>query len=139
MKKTTWLATCLFAPAALMMALGCKSKKVEPPPTVVESRNAFLGSWQGKESSGNIYMLRFNSDLTWESQIEDNGAARPHYKGTYVPEGSRARMTVTEEADLRTMGWRAERGNVPKNLVGTLSGVTMKVADVLTDAELRRR
>lgn len=122
-----------------MMALGCKSKKVEPPPTVVESRNAFLGSWQGKESSGNIYMLRFNSDLTWESQIEDNGAARPHYKGTYVPEGSRARMIIAEEGNLRTMAWMVERGNVPTNITANLSGNVLKVGSILTDAELRRR
>jgi hypothetical protein len=141
MKTTTRLMTCLFAPAILMLAAGCKSKKVEaaPPPPVVESRNVFVGSWEGKDSNGNIYKLRFTINLQWESYIEEAGAERPHYKGTYQPDGSRARMTTTEEADFTSMGWRPERGNLPKNIVATVSGNTLKLPNVLTDAELRRR
>jgi hypothetical protein len=139
MKTTTRLMTCLFAPAVLILATGCKKKVEVAPPPVVESRNVFVGSWEGQDSSGNIYTLRFTSNLQWESQIEDSGVARPHYRGTYQPEGTRVRMTVTEEVDLNTMGWKPERGNVPKTMVATVSGNTLKVANVLTDAELRRR
>jgi len=143
MKKATKCAACLFAPAALVLALGCKSKPVivEPPPSPpqVEIRNVFLGTWDGKDDKGAIYTIKFTNDLQWESHIEERGVARPHYKGTYQPEGSRVRLKVTEEADLKTFGWKPERGNMPVNIMGTLSGSTLTVGSVLTDAELKWR
>jgi hypothetical protein len=137
MKTTTKLIACLFAPALLILSTGCK-KKVEVMPAP-ESRNVFLGSWEGKESSGNVYRITFTSSLQWEAHIEESGVVRNHYKGTYQPEGMRVRMKVTDEVDLKTMGWRPERGNVPSNMTATVSGNTLKVADVLTDAVLRKR
>jgi hypothetical protein len=139
MKKTALLATCLFAPAILALGMGCKSKKVVAPAPEPESRNVFLGNWEGKDKNGNTYSVRFTSNLQWESHIEEGGALRPHYKGTYVPEGSRARMIIAEEGNLRTMAWMVERGNVPTNITANLSGNVLKVGSILTDAELRRR
>jgi hypothetical protein len=154
MEKTTKCATCLFAPAALILTLGCKQKPVDigTPPTgaadlqadpaqkdLILSRNIFLGNWAGKDRNDAIYTLKFTNDLQWESHIEEDGIPRPHYKGTYEPEGPRVRMKVTEEADLKTFGWRPERGNMPASIMGTISGSTLTVGSVLTDAELKRR
>jgi len=143
MKKTTKRAACLFAPAALVLALGCKPKpvKVEPPPSAPQaaSRNNFIGAWVGRDSKGAIYTIKFTNNLQWESHIEEGGVARPHYRGTYEPQGARVRMKVTEEADLKTFGWRPERGNMPANIMGTFSGSALTVGSVLTDAELKRQ
>ncbi|MDR2562105.1 MAG: hypothetical protein LBC63_10100 [Holophagales bacterium] len=142
MKKTAKCAACLFPTVVLVLALGCKPKpvKVESPSAAPQaiSRNNFIGTWEGKDSKGAIYTIKFTNNLQWESHIEEGGVARPHYKGTYEPEGSRVRMKVTEEADLKTFGWRPERGNMPTNIIGTFSGSTLTVGSVLTDAELKR-
>ncbi|MCL1907790.1 MAG: hypothetical protein FWG12_00290 [Holophagaceae bacterium] len=143
MKTTARRIACFLAPVALVLTIGCKSKPIEatppPPPPPPVSQNVFLGNWVGQDRSGATYNIRFTNDLQWESHIEEGGASRPHYKGTYAPEGSRVRFTITEEANLATMGWRPERGNVPTTITGNISGGTLKVGSILTDADLRRR
>jgi len=144
MKMNAKQTMCLLAQATLILALGCKQKPANVlVPTGSQSaptnRNAFLGTWEGKDKKGATYTLRFTGNLQWESYIEENGASRPHYKGTYMTEGSRVLLKVTQEANLQSMGWRAEKGNMPANIMGSISGQTLKVGDVLTDAELKRR
>ena len=128
----------ILAPALLLIALGCKSKPavVAPEP---ESRNLFLGNWEGKAKNGDAYIIKFMSNLKWESHVEEAGALLPHYKGTYEPEGSRARLKITEEADLKTMGWRPERGSVPVNVSANISGNVLRLGNILTDLELKKR
>lgn len=144
MKITTEMLKGLIAPALLILALGCKPKPVDvsqpsPSAPAPANRNFFIGNWEGKDKSGATYTLKFTANLQWESHIEEGGSARPHYKGTYEPDGTRVRMKVTEEGDLRTFAWRPEKGNMPASLTGNLTGGTLKVANVLTEAELRRR
>jgi len=99
-----------------------------------------LGAWEGREKNGAIYILRFASNHQWESHIEENGTTRPHYKGTYETDGSRVNMKVTQEPEPNTLKkWRQEKGNMPANIRGALTGQILKVGDVLTDAELKRR
>jgi len=144
MKNATKQLTCLIAPAALVLVLGCKPKPVQvsepaPPPQTI-SQNVFVGTWAGKDDKGAIYIIKFTNNLQWESHIEEGGVARPHYKGTYEPRGTKASMKALEEADLKTLGWRPERGNMPANIMGTISGFTLTVSNVLlTDAELKKR
>jgi hypothetical protein len=151
MKNTTKRLMGLLAPAALILAIGCKSKPVEvappsapalnePAPPQPTSRNVFLGTWVGEDKSGIVYTFRFANNLRWESHIEESGSVRPLYRGTYEPQGARrVLLKVLEEVDLTTFGWRRERGNMPTALTGYLLGSTLKVADVFTEAELNRR
>ena len=152
MKNSIAKLTGLIASATLILALGCKSKpkvakpsgealnpamdEAAPPPPA--SRNAFLGAWVGKDSSGAAYTFRFANNLRWESYIEEGGSSRPHYRGTYEPQGTKVLLKVLEEVDLKTFQWQPERGGMPTNLTGSLSGSTLKLPNVLTEAELKR-
>ncbi|MCL1894281.1 MAG: hypothetical protein FWG02_08630 [Holophagaceae bacterium] len=142
--KTITKITVLFVIPAMVLLLGCKSKPNVAPSTETAqqppvSQNVFLGNWVGTDKSGATYNLRFSPDLRWESYIEEGGASRPHYRGTYEPQGSQVRIRITEEADLITMGWIPEKGNAPTNITGRFQGNVLKVGSILTDAELRRR
>jgi len=127
----------LLVPAALILAVGCKSKpvKVEVAPPQPTIRNVFLGTWVGEDKSG-IVTFRFANNLRWESFTED----RPLYRGTYEPQGTKmVLLKVLEEGDLATFDWRQERGNMPPSLTGHILGSTLKVPNVLTEAELKKR
>jgi hypothetical protein len=101
-----------------------------------QPRNVFLGIWVGDDKAGAIYTFKFTNDLRWESHTED----RPLYRGTYEPQGARmVQLKVLEEFDPATLGWRKERGNMPPLLTGHLLGGTLKMPNVLTEAELRKR
>jgi hypothetical protein len=136
MKNTTKRLTGFLAPAALIFAIGCKSKPVEVAPPQPAARNVFLGTWAGEDKGGAVYTFKFANDLMWESHTED----RPLYRGTYEPQGTRVvQLKVLEEFDPATLGWRQERGNMPPILTGHLLGSTLKMPNVLTEAELRKR
>ena len=141
MNPLTKRIACLAAPGVLMLAVGCgnKPKAAPPQPAPVVSQNVFLGNWEGKDNKGAAFSIRFSNNLQWESYIEDSGVQMPQYKGTYAPEGTRASLTITHEADLATMGWRDQRGNVPVRSTASVSGGTLKVASILTDLELKKR
>jgi hypothetical protein len=139
MAKTTMIALAAGL-ATLVPTAGCSKKPVQvQPPPPEPSRNAFLGSWEGKDKNGDSYAIRFTADLTWESRIVEGGTERPHYRGTYEPQGTSVRLKVTEEGDEKTFSWKPENGNVPPNIAGSITGGSLKIGNVLTELELKRR
>jgi hypothetical protein len=47
-------------------------------------------------------------------------------------------MLITEQADLRTMGWVPQRGNVGPSITGRLTGGRREIK-ALTDAVLEKK
>jgi hypothetical protein len=120
--------------AAMVLALvpvcivGCSKKPVAPEPEPVRTtRGVYFGLWEGKDRNGDVYSIRF-TDTTWESRVEKEGVSMPYYKGTYTHTGTRLDLVITEEADLMTMGWRTQRGNLGPNITGRLSGRALSIA-----------
>ena len=139
MKNNIALSACLMVSTMLILPLGCKGGP-GPAPGSNSYDTYIAGRWEGKDQSGAVFTFWFGKDLRWESQVEENGATRPHYRGTYSVQGAKVTMKVTHEADLKskTFKWIKERGNMPYSLTGNLSGTTLKLDNVLTKAELRK-
>jgi opacity protein-like surface antigen len=133
MKKTILAAVCLAA-ALLALAAAC-AKPAEPPAKVVA--NPYVGLWEGAAKKGETLVVRFGAS-EWEATKESGGIAVPYYKGTYSHIGPRLDLQITHEADLKTMGWAPQRGNLGPGLVGRLSGGRLTIA-ALTDAELTKK
>jgi len=143
--KTTKYAASFSCMAVLALApiltTACSKKPViapEPEPEPVRMpRNIYFGLWEGRDRSGDVYTIRF-TDTEWESRVEKGGVSMPYYKGTYTHTGTRLDMLITEEADLNTMGWRSQRGNLGPNLSGRLSGRALSIT-ALTEASLVKK
>jgi hypothetical protein len=141
MKTIIRMAACFFAATVLALMLGCKSKPIvspmpEAPPSV--GRSLFVGIWEGTDKNGEIFTFRFTA-TEWESHVERDGTAWPHYRGTYTYTGSSASLRIVEEANLRTGGWMPDRGNVGQNISARLSGGTLKVVAFTTADFVRKR
>ena len=145
MKNNTKLLAGLLVPAVLMiLPLCCKGPQGEKSKPITETTkpkgtNFFLGTWAGEDQRGSGYTIQFEKNLQWNSRIGRAGATRYHYKGIYAFTGNTVWLTVTHELDPATSIWREVKGTMPTNLEGTISGNTLKVANILTEAELKRR
>jgi len=106
-----------------VLTSACSKKPIvtpEPEP-LWDSRNMYFGFWEGSDRKGDVYTIGFISGDQWECRIDKDGVSMPHYRGTYKHSGTRLELLIKEEADPRTMGWRAERGNLGPHLTGALS------------------
>jgi hypothetical protein len=134
MKKHAFFAMCLFVAFVTPLLLpGCKKAVVETPP---ERRNAFYGLWEGKNSRGETYSMRF-TNTDWESHVEQDGTRVPQYKGTYTFSGTRLSLTITHQTDPGTGNWVTQKGNLGPNLVGNQAGNRLRIV-ALTNADLVR-
>jgi len=144
MKKLTKFTTCSSGAVFLALALasGCSKKPVVEPVAPVQearrvSRSVYVGLWEGRDKSGDIYTVRF-TNAGWESRVEKDGVSLPYYRGTYTHAGTRIDLLITEEADPRTMDWIPQRGNLQPNLSGRLSGGVLTIT-ALTEAGLVKK
>jgi hypothetical protein len=135
MKKAIQLAAHLVAAGILALAPACK-KPPAPEPTR-EIQSMVVGLWEGATKRGETYSIRFTA-TEWESRIERGGIEIPNYRGTYTHAGSRVALLITQEADLKTMGWVPQKGNLGPSLVGRLTGGKLTI-QALADAELTKK
>jgi hypothetical protein len=137
MKKTIQLAACLVAAALMTVAPACK--KPPAPEPAREIHSTILGLWEGTDKKGDTLAVTFTK-TGWECTKESNGSGTllPYFKGTYTQEAGRLKLLVTHEGDLKTMGWRPEKGSINPNIVGSMSGRRLTVK-ALTDAELTKK
>ena len=139
-KNLSGAAVLALAPVLIpFLTLACAKKPVvapEPEPART-NRSVYFGLWEGKEKGGDVYTIRF-TDTTWESRVEKDGVSMPYYKGTYTHTGTRLDLLITEEADLMTMGWRSQRGNLGPGLTGRLSGRALSIT-ALTEADFVKK
>jgi len=140
MNKAIQLAFCLSAAGLLALATSCApapAPALAPEPLKAPLAPPYAGLWEGTTKKGETCTVRFTA-TEWECRLESGGVARPYYRGTYVPSGFRVDMTITQEADLKTMGWVAQKGSLGPIIVGRLAGGKLTI-QALTDAELERR
>ena len=148
--KTSKYATSLSCAAVLALAsiltTACSKKPIVAPETETDqtepaqaNRNMYFGLWESKDDKGNTYTIRFTNS-EWECSVEEGGISRPYYRGTYTYAGPRLNLLIKEEADLNTMGWRPERGNLGPSLTGALSGAGRVLnIRVLTETNFTKR
>lgn len=130
-KHATSLSCAAVLALAPFMTIACAKKPVvvpvapEPEPART-TRSVYFGLWEGRDRNGDVYTVRF-TDTAWESRVEKGGVSMPYYRGTYTHAGTRLDLVITEEADLNTMGWRPQRGNLGPGLTGRLSGSALSI------------
>jgi len=121
-----------------VLTLACSKKpNVAAPEPDREVGRMYIGRWEGKDNKGDIYTIRFTGS-EWECLVEEGGASRPYYRGAYTYEGALLNLLIKEEADLNTMGWRPQRGNLGPSITGRLEGRNLKIT-ALTDATLLKK
>jgi len=140
-KHVTGLSCAAILAMAPPLTLACSKKPVvsEPEPAKVK-RSAYHGLWEARDKSGDIYTVRFTND-GWECRLEQGGASMPHYRGTYTHTGASLNLLIVEEGDLKTMGWRPQRGNFSPNITGVLSsaGRVMNIRALTETDFLKKR
>jgi hypothetical protein len=144
-KKNAGLAALIFAPVVFAIATGCSKPKPPkpepppPPPPVNESIRIAIGDkWEGKDKKGIKYTFVLTNAVEWESLLEEDGISRNYYKGTFEQKGATLSLTITHEVDLRTMGWRDQRGNIGPKVNAKISGNTLTI-EALAEAVLTRK
>jgi hypothetical protein len=136
MKKAIQLAA-LAAAALLAPTPACK--KPPAPEPAREIHSTILGLWEGTDKNGSTYAVAFTK-TGWECTEVSAGSGTPipRYKGTYTQEAGRIKLLVTHDGDLKTMGWRPERGSIGPNIVGSMTGRRLTINDI-TKAELTKK
>ncbi|MCL1893979.1 MAG: hypothetical protein FWG02_07080 [Holophagaceae bacterium] len=156
---TNWTknATCFCIVALLVLSQGCKPPPEPIPPTPAQGQrrpqpvqttpaqpparvqiptSQWIGQWEGKDSKGDTYIIKF-SNTSWESYIEKNGITIPYFKGTYTHSTDRVDLKIMEELDATSMKWKTATTIFP-SIVGRLYGSVLNVA-VFTEADLRKK
>lgn len=136
---TKWVVS-MFATALLAFAVGCTSKpqvaaNPEAPPSY--GRSFFVGTWEGKDSKGDLYSFRFTA-TEWESHVDKDGVVWPYFRGTYSFTGTSATLRIAEEGNPRTGRWMADRGNIGQNVSARISGSALRV-QALSDADMIKK
>jgi len=139
MSKTIQLAVCLSAAGLLAPTMACKKPQAPMPASepAKQPLSPYIGLWEGTTKKGETCTVMFTA-TNWECNIEDGGIPRPYYRGTYTHAGSRIDLTITQEGDIKTMGWVAQKGNLEPNIIGRLANGRLTIK-ALTDAELARK